>query len=451
MLSVIGVVLCARTRAGAWLLFSRVLNFITLLLLALALAAALLAAPLVEHVIAPGFTAEQQALTAQLMRIMLLGTVIFGASGLVMGALNAMQHFLWPAAAPVVYNLAIILAAWLLVPRLGVTGLAWGAVLGAAGHFLVQLPQLRHAGARYSRSISLADADVREVLRLMGPRVLGLFFVQMHFLINTILASNLAAGSLSALNYAWLIMLLPQGIFALSLATAAFPTFSAQVALGRVDAMRSTFGRMLRGVLFLCIPAAVGLIAFGWLPVQALLQRGEFTAASTALVTYALAFYALGLTAHGALEIIVRAFYALHNTWTPVVVGVGAMALNILLSLLLVRPLSFGGLALANSSATTLEALLLLVLLRPRMGGIEGFALLRSLARIIAASALMGAFLLFLDRALPPVEGQLAAVILAAGGVLAGALLYVAANWLLRSPELRQVVDIVRRRFARMR
>jgi putative peptidoglycan lipid II flippase len=366
-----------------------------------------------------------------------------------MGALNAMQHFLWPAAAPVVYNLAIILAAWLLVPRLGVAGLAWGVVLGAAGHFLVQLPQLRRAGARYSRSVSLADADVREVLRLMGPRVLGLFFVQMHFLVNTILASKLAAGSLSALNYAWLIMLLPQGVFALSLATAAFPTFSAQVALGRVDAMRATFGQTLRAVLFLSVPAAVGLIVFGRLPVQALLQRGEFTAASTALVTYALAFYALGLTAHGALEIVVRAFYALHNTWTPVLVGVGAMALNILLSLALVRPLSFGGLALANSTATTLEALFLLLLLRPRLGGIEGGVLLRSLARILAASALMGALLFFLGRALPPVESQAAAIGFAAGGILAGALLYLTASWALRSPELHQVAGLVRRRLAR--
>jgi putative peptidoglycan lipid II flippase len=290
---------------------------------------------------------------------------------------------------------------------------------------------------------------VREVLRLMGPRVLGLLFVQMHFLVNTILASNLAAGSLSALNYAWLIMLLPQGVFALSLATAAFPTFSAQVALGRVDAMRATFGQMLRGVLFLCVPAAVGLVAFGRLPVQALLQRGEFTAASTALVTYALAFYALGLTAHGALEIIVRAFYALHNTWTPVLVGVGAMALNILLSLWWVGRLSFGGLALANSTATTLEAVLLLLLLRPRLGAIDGAALLRSLARILAAAAVMGAFLLFFDRALPPVESQAAAIALAAAGIFAGALIYLGASWLLRSPELRQVAGLVRRRLAR--
>lgn len=432
-------------KSGAWLLFSRVLNLVTLLLVVLALTAILFAQPLVSGLIAPGFAPGQQALTVQLMRIMLMGTVVFGASGLVMGALNATQHFLWPAAAPVVYNLAIIASAWWLAPRMGIAGLGYGVVAGALGHLLVQLPQLLRTGVVYTPSADLHDAGVREVLRLMGPRVLGLFFVQMQFLVNTILASGLATGSLSALNYAWLIMLLPLGIFAQSVATAVFPTFAAQIAAGDADALRRTLSQTLRTVLFLIIPSAVALLAFGPMIVRLLLERGSFTAESTALVAYALAFYALGLVGHASLEIMVRAFYALHNTWTPVLVGVAAMALNILLSIWWVRYLGFGGLALANSTATLLEALLLLILLRRRLGGVDGRALALSVGRTALAAGVMGAALYPLAQwaAIQAAGMQMAADAIA---LLGGVALFIGVSALLRAPELGQVVALARRR-----
>ena len=432
-------------KPGAWLLFSRVLNLVTLLLVVLALTAILFAQPLVSGLIAPGFAPGQQALTVQLMRIMLMGTVVFGASGLVMGALNATQHFLWPAAAPVVYNLAIIASAWWLAPRMGIAGLGYGVVAGALGHLLVQLPQLLRTGVVYTPSADLRDAGVREVLRLMGPRVLGLFFVQMQFLVNTILASGLATGSLSALNYAWLIMLLPLGIFAQSVATAVFPTFAAQIAAGDADALRRTLSQTLRTVLFLIIPSAVALLAFGPMIVRLLLERGSFTAESTALVAYALAFYALGLVGHASLEIMVRAFYALHNTWTPVLVGVAAMALNILLSIWWVRSLGFGGLALANSTATLLEALLLLILLRRRLGGVDGRALALSVGRTALAAGVMGAALYPLAQwAATQTAGV--QVVADAVALLGGVALFIGVSALLRAPELGQVVALARRR-----
>lgn len=433
-------------KSAAWQLFSRVLTLVTLLLVGMALLAALFAGPLVEFVIAPGFSAQQQAQTAALMRIMLAGTVIFGAGGLVMGALNATQHFLWPAAAPVAYNAAIIAAAWWLAPSLGISGLAWGVVAGSLLHLLVQLPQLARTGARYTPEIVLRDAGVREVMRLMGPRVLGLFFVQMHFLVNTILASGLAAGSLSALNYAWLLMLLPLGIFGQSVATAVFPAFAAQVARGDRAAMQRTFGQTLRTVLFLIIPSAVGLLVFGGPIVTLVLQRGRFDATSAALVTTALFFYALGLPGHATLEIVVRAFYSLHNTWTPVLVGVAAMALNIALGLLLVGPLSFGGLALANSTATTLEALLLLWLLRRALGGLDAARLAGSLLRTLGAALVMGAVLWLL---VSWGGGTLSQPLFALGGMVLAGVVYFAASALLRHPELRQVAGLVARRLRR--
>lgn len=420
--------------AGAWLLFSRVLNLVTLLLVVLAGVGAYFAPALVERVIAPGFAPEQQALTASLMRWMLISTVIFGASGLVMAALNALQHFLLPAAAPVIYNLSIIFGAWFLAPRIGIYGLVAGVMAGAAGHLLVQIPGLVRRHARYTFDWTVRDAGVYEVARLMAPRVLGLFFVQMHFLVNTILASGLSEGSLSSLNYAWLLMLLPLGVFAQAIATASFPTLSAQIAAGEPAAMRATFGQILRIILFLTIPAAVTLFTLRVPIIQLILQRGQFTAESTRMVAYALQFYALGLVAHSAVEITVRAFYALHNTWTPVIVGVAAMSLNIALSLLWVGALSYGGLALANTTATTLEMLLLLWLLRRIMGGLDGRRLAGTIARsLIAAAAMSGALWLWLDRLSGP---SITVWLTALGGLALAAAVYLGVSALLRSEEL---------------
>jgi len=436
-------------RSGAWLLFSRVLNIVTLLLVALA-AVAVVAAPwLVQYVIAAGFTPEQQALAVSLMRGMLLGSVIFGASGLIMGALNATQHFLWPAAAPIFYNLAILASALWLAPIWGIQALVIGVVAGSILHLLVQLPQLARTGATWTPSVAVADAGVREVLRLMGPRVLGLFFVQMHFLVNTILASHLAAGSISALNYAWLLMLLPLGIFSQSVATAAFPTFAAQIAAGDLPAMRRTFSQTLRTVLFLVIPAAAVLIVFGAPLVRVLLERGAFTVESTQMVAFALAFYGLGLIGHASLEIVVRAFYALHNTWTPVLVGVGAMVLNILLGIWWVNAWQHGGLALANSVATTLEALLLLYLLRRLMQGIEAGRVADSVLRSLGAALVMAAALYGLGRWLP-LQGALG-WLWTLFALVAGLSVYVLAAAVFRHPELAQVQSLVMGRLRRNR
>jgi putative peptidoglycan lipid II flippase len=437
--------------AGAWLLFSRVLNLVTLVLALIAAAAAMFALPLVRTIIAPGFEPAQQALAAHLMRWMLLSTVLFGASGLTMGALNVTQQFLLPAAAPVFYNLAIIGGAWFLAPQMGIEGLAVGAVVGALVHLLVQTPGLRRAGLIYKPSFSWHDTGVREVLRLMGPRVLGLFFVQMHFLINTVLASSLAAGSLAALNYAWLLMLLPQGIFAQSVATATFPTLAAQVAAGQLAAMRHTLGQALRMVLFLTMPAAVVLFGLSNDLVAVLFERASFGAQSTRMVAHALQWYACGLIAHAALEIVVRAFYALHDTLTPVLIGVGAMTLNILLSLWWVRTLGYGGLALANSAATSIEVAMLLWLLWRKMRGFEWHLLLRSAVRQTVAALLMGAALWgwqrMIDRPAWVAFSSLDVSWLAAGGgLLIGGTVYIAASLLLRSDELHPAVMLITRR-----
>jgi putative peptidoglycan lipid II flippase len=425
----------------AWRLASGVANLVLAIMTSIAAVAAILAPWLVREVIAPGFDPAQQALTARLMRLMLVTPVVFGVSGLVMGALNAHQHFLLPAVAPIFYNLAIIGGALGLAPRFGVTGLAVGVIAGSVLHLLVQVPGLVRFQARYWPVLTLRDPGIREVGRLMGPRVLGLAAVQVNFLINTILASGLAEGSLSALNFAWLLMLLPQGAFAQAVATAAFPTLSALAAQGETNEMRSTLAATLRAILFLSVPAAVGLLVLRMPLVQLLFQRGAFETHSTEAVAWALQFYALGLPAHAGVEIIARAFYALHDTRTPVVIGIAAMGLNVVLSLFLIRPLAHGGLALANTIATTLELLGMLILIRRRLGGIEGRRLARASARMALAAALMGTVL---GRALF-LSGEMDAVIQTGGGILLGLAVYFGSLLAMGASEIRAFGRLLRK------
>ncbi|NJN99396.1 MAG: murein biosynthesis integral membrane protein MurJ [Anaerolineales bacterium] len=378
---------------GAWRLASAVINWVALFLTGLGGLAAVFA-PWIVHYFFADFAPAQQTLTIELMRWMLISTVIFGVSGVVMGILNAHQHFFLPALAPVIYNLAIILGAWLLGPIWGVRGLAAGVVVGAASHLLVQLPGLLSGERlRYQPVLAWRDPSLREVARLMGPRVLGLAAVQLNFVVNAVLAAGLTAGSLTALNYGWIIMLLPQGIIAQAVATALFPTLAALAATEQWAELRRIFALTLRSLLFLTLPAAAGLVVLSEPLVRLLLERGKFDSAATTATAWALSFFALGLTAHAVVEIATRAFYALKNTKTPVVIGVAAMAVNIGLSWVFLRLFAgwgwppHGGLALANSIAVTLEMVALLALLRPQMGGLAESGLVGAVVKMTLATA----------------------------------------------------------------
>jgi putative peptidoglycan lipid II flippase len=374
--------------SGAWRLASAVINWVLLLLSAAGVLAAIGAPTLVAYAIAPGFTPAQQSLTVDLMRWMLGSTVIFGVSGVVMGILNARQHFLLPALAPVIYNAAIIAGVWFLGPTMGVRGATIGVVAGAAGHLLLQVPGLRRQGMQFTPQLAPHDPGVREVGRLMAPRALGQAAVELNHLINVTLASGLASGSYSALNYGRLLMLLPQGVIAQSVAIAAFPTLSALAARGEQDELRHVLATALRSVLYLTLPAAVGLIWLRKPLVSAIFEHGEFDAWSAQATAWALMFYALGLISHAVVEIVTRAFYALHDTRTPVLVGISAMLANIILSLGLISLFSWigwmphGGLALANSAATTAEMAILLVLIGKRLRGLEGRRLTSAVGRM---------------------------------------------------------------------
>jgi putative peptidoglycan lipid II flippase len=434
--------LTRRDLTGAWRLFSAVTNLVLIVMTGLAVLAALAAPALVRTILAPGFSTEQQQLTVTLMRWMLASTIIFGVSGIMMGVLNSFQHFLLPALAPLLYNLSIIAGAWFLAPEFGVYGLVLGVVVGSVLHLQAQLIGIWWFGARYVRTLGLHNPDVREVGRLMAPRVLGLAAVQLQFWINTVLASTLVAGSLSSLNYAWLLMLLPQGIVAQAVATAAFPTFAALEAKGRLDDLRRLISGTLRGVLFLTIPAAVGLLVWRVPLIRMLLERGEFTARSTEMTSAALAFYSFGLIGHSVVEIVTRAFYALHDTRTPVAVGIGAMGLNVVLSLFLMAPMAHAGLALANTLAIMTEMVLLCWFLSRRLHGLDWGALGRTTVRAGLAAGVMALPLLALGT-----FGRDAPVIpLGLAGLAAGAVTYLIAAGLLKMPELAFLRGLAPRR-----
>jgi putative peptidoglycan lipid II flippase len=369
---------------GAWKLASSIANLILLILTLLAVLGTILAPLVVRYLLAPGFSADpaQEQLTVDLMRLMLPSAVLFGLSGLVIGILNSKQIFFLPALAPAMYQLGMIFGVLVLAPSLGIYGLAWGVLIGAAGYLVIQLPVLLRLGGRYFPILGLKLPAVREVGRLIVPRLLGLAFVQLNFWVNIRLASRISQGSVTGVYFAFTLMLMPQVLIAQSIAIAALPTFSAQFAQNKLEEMRSSLASTVRSILYLSIPATVGLIILRTPLIEMLYERGEFTAESTQLVAWALLWYAFGLVGHSVVEILVRAFYAMHDTKTPVLVGIAAMSLNILLSFAFIALFArlewmpHGGLALANSLATMLEMIVLIYLMRGRLQGLEGRGIL---------------------------------------------------------------------------
>lgn len=427
---------------GGWRLASQVINLVFVIAAGLCVLAALFAEPIVRVSVGVGFTPGQQALTASLMRIMLLTPAVFAVSGIVMGILNAQNEFTLPAAAPAVYNLSIIAGALLLAPRIGIYGLAIGVVAGAFLHLLVQVPWLIRRRMQYTARLGIDDARVREVVRLVIPRTFGIAAVQLNFLVNTILASTLVAGSLAALNYAFLLILLPIGVIAQSIATVLFPMFSRLFALQDRDGLRRAFSTGFRVTLFLTVPATVGLMLLARPIIEILLQRGAFTAESTNMTLAALELFAVGLFAHAGLETITRTFYAMHDTATPVRISIASVALNIVLSLLLIGPLKQGGLALANSIATILEMFVLLYLLRPRLQGIDGPTLARSTVKMVLGAVVMA--LTIVGYSLTPPAASPFGLLL--GGVVLGAGAYFLTMFVLRSDEIGLALRLARRK-----
>jgi putative peptidoglycan lipid II flippase len=434
--------LTADDRAGAWRLASAITNLVILVVGGLAVMMAILAPWLVRHVVAPGFGPRLQDETTELMRLVLLSTLIFGVSSVQTSVLHGFKHFLLPALAPVVYPLGIIAGAVWLAPAWGVRGLAIGAVLGACLHLAVKVPALIRHGFRWEPVLDLRHPAVRRVAVLLGPRVLDLGVFHLTLLATTNLASRLGSGSVSALEWGWDAMQIPETVIGTAFGLVAFPTLADLAARGDLAGVRNTLGGALRLVLTLTLPATCGLILLGRPLLEVLYQRGAFDAAATEAVYVALRFYALGLVAHAGLELVARTFFARQDTVTPLFAAVGSAVVNVVLGVLLMTPFGHGGLALANSLAVSAEVVVLLVILRRRIGGLEGRETLGVLVRVTAATLVMGLMMVIVL----PLTGAagFAAVWSVASTAGAGLLAYVGCGLLLGLNPRRLMAGVAR-------
>jgi len=285
----------------------------------------------------------------------------------------------------------------------------------------------------------------------MGPRLLGVAVVQLNFWVNTNLASRMDEGSVVSLTYGFSLMLMAQAAIAQSVAIAAMPTFSAQHALGKVDEMRLSLAASLRGILLMAVPASVGLIILREPLISFLYQRGEFDARDVQLVAWALLWYAAGLVGHSIMEVLTRAFYAQQDTKTPVFIGTVAMGLNVVFSILFSRFFAkigwfpLGGLALANSLATALEATTLFIFMRKRLKGIEGSSIMNSVWRIGLSAVGLAIGLWIWIRA----TGGQTRWLVVLGGMFIGGIIYGLGVLILKVPEIRTVLSSIRRRLLR--
>lgn len=434
----------------AWRLASAVLTLAAIVVVVAALTAFVVAGPLVRQLVAPGLSDDDQQLTVSTMRILLLSPVFLGLGIAAKGILEAQDLFTLPAIAPLLYNVAIIVGAIAIAPSFGVEGVAASVVVGAILHLAIQLPGLVASGFRYVPSLDLSTPGLARVGQLLGPRLIGQAAFQLNFIVVTSLASETGEGRVAALNLGWQLLMLPHGVVALSISTVVFPTMARLYETGDLVSFRRMVGQALRPLIFFALPAAVILFGFRTAIVRTLFQLGAFNAESTQLVAEPLAILALGLLGYGLVEVLTRVFYAMHDTRTPVIAGIIIIGINIAVGWLFLDRFGHLALAMSLSLSTTYEAIILLAVLRARLGGITARDL-GWLARVALATVVLIAVVATIEPALTDVTSpggtsraaQIAFVVFALG--LAGGT-YALAAAAAGVPELWAFLDRVSRR-----
>lgn len=431
-----------KQRDAAWRMASNVLTVSLGLSLVVASIAALLAPFFVPTLIVPGLTPENQALTVDLMRIILLSTVIFSISGLVTGVLHTLQHFLMPAFAPAIYNIGIIFGAIFLVPQMGITGLAWGSVVGALLHLGIQVPVLFMRRTHLRPVFDLRDPGLRQVAILMAPRAAALGLIYSKFIVRTNLASQLGEGNVSVLDYAWDLMQLPETLFATAVATAVFPTLAELAGAESRQKLADTYNYALRTIFTLTLPAAVGILLLSLPIVRLFYERGEFTLDASLSVATALNFYAFGIVGHGLLEIVARLYYARKDTIRPLIAAAVMLVVTFSVSWLTLDSLGTGGIALGDTVGVFVEAGILMWWLRDRLPEALSRLTQSTTLKVVVASAAMGAgILLWLF-----IVGQANLYLVAGGGILIGAAIFAGMALLLGVEEIKQMPRLMLRR-----
>ena len=447
-------------RDRAWLLASSVVNGLLLVTGVIVLAGIIFAEPLVrlfaaDYAEVPG----KLELTIYLTRLVFPFLSMVAVAAVLMGMLNSLGHFFIPALSPAMFNVAIIVMAVTLIPiapSLGldpITIVAIATLVGGLGQVVIQWPPLRREGFRYRPVLDVRDEGLHRVLLLMGPGTIGMAATQINVFVNTVLATGEGTGAVSWLDFAFRLMYLPIGLFGVSIATAATPAIAHMAAARDLARIRSTLAGALGLMLFLNVPATVGLIVLARPIVAVIFEHGEFTAADTAATAAALQLYAIGLVGYSIVRIISPTFYALQRSRVPVMVSAGSVLVNVGLNLVLVRVMGYSGLALGTSITAILNATVQLLLLRREISGLDGKRIASSLIRVLAASAVMAAFTIGADATLEDVmpgdalAEQIVRLVAAIGISL---IVLVATAQLLRIPEYAEARDLVLGKLRRM-
>lgn len=430
----------------AWRLANNILNLLAIGLIILS-AFGIIFSPWLMKLITPGFVADKQVLTVALTKIMFLSPIFLGISGVFGGILQSFKRFFVYSLSPILYNIGIIIGALYFVPLWGVYGLAWGVVLGAFLHMLVQLPNVIMLGFRFRPIIEWKEASVRKIMGMMVPRTLSLAITQINLLVTTIIASTLASGSLSIFNFANNLQSFPVGIFGISFAVAAFPALSA-IAFDRQKLIEN-FSNILRQILFFIIPASVLLISLRAQIIRVILGTGLFDWNATVTTMNTLGFFALSLFAQAVIPLIVRVYYARHNANTPFYIGLASAVLNLILALYLVRIFQVAGLALAFTISNIFNFLLLWVYLHNELGSLDEKKILNSVLKFSIASIACGITVQGMKLLIWPYIDMSTLVGVLTQGFVSGCFgfaVYIAFCSLLKSEELSYFWEAFKRR-----
>ncbi|HYR44563.1 MAG TPA: murein biosynthesis integral membrane protein MurJ [Terriglobia bacterium] len=429
-------------RKDAWEFANTMLTLIAIFLTAFTVAG-IVFSPFIVRLFASGFgdTPGKLELTATLNRIMFPYIFLISLSALSMGILNSFHRFGAPAFAPVVLNLTMIAFSFFGSLLGDVTRtLAAGVVVGGMLQLGMQVPQLLRSGWHIRFKIDFSNPGVRQVAKLMVPVIFGVGIVQINVLVGTQFASYLQEGSVTAIYIADRVMELVLGAYVVAVSTVILPLLSRQAALGQMDELKKTLNFAARIILFITLPATVGLIILRQEIIEVLFQHGDFEATSTALTAWALPFFAIGLSAFSMVKIIVPAFYALQDTRTPVKIALVAMFLNIALNFVFIRPLENGGPALAASAAAFFNSFSLLAIFYRRYGSFGVWDILWSALKAGIASLALGFVVYALIHWPGFYTGRMTQKAIAlAATILAGTATYFAGASLLNIRELAEL------------
>lgn len=401
--------------------------------------------PQITHVISPGFQGDVFRLTVSLARIMVSAGVVWGILGITGGMLNSFYFFGPPAAAGIIYNVIIIGGVIIFGPSLGIKGLAAGTALGVVGQFLIQVPWLKRLGMTWRFHVCFNNAALKKMGKLMLPILAGSVMVQLNVVVDRLLASRLPEGSIAALNFANRLNGFVLGVFVLAFVTVIFPALSQKAAAEDFPGFHNLFLQGIKIVMFFTLPATVIIIVLKVPIIRLLFERGAFSSHDTFITATAFFYYGLGLMACGLREIINVAYYAVQDTRTPMIGGIGCLMLNIALNLILVRPMAHGGLALATSLAVSVYSVLMIFILYQRLKWKNYRELLTSLGKMLTAAIGMGMVMKCGVKLLEPQNALclLQQIIYVGGLSVLGMVIYFVISFVIKVEEVRMIVQTI--------